>query len=92
MADYIDHLNDRLQEIDKGIEQAKARLDSSGLPEKASALAELSQLRIRHDDLVQRIAAAKQKAPETWSSLRTSFQEEADALRDTVGTWLTKFG
>ena len=90
MQDYIKHLEERLNDVDHGIERAKSRFEKSEAEEKVAALAELSQLRIRHDDLAARIAEAKEKGAEEWSSLRTGFQEEADALKDTLEKWLTK--
>jgi len=90
MQDYVKHLEAMLSGVDRGIEKAKARFEQSETAEKVKALAELAELRIRHDDLTARIAEAKEKGSEEWSSLRTGFQEEADGLKDTLEIWLTK--
>ncbi|WP_137702311.1 hypothetical protein [Marimonas lutisalis] len=90
MADYLEHLASKLHEIDSGIEAAKAKLEKADIGEKTKALAELSQLRLLHEDLSNRIEDAKKKDADEWSSLRTGFQEEADGLKDTVEKWLTR--
>ncbi|WP_323785027.1 hypothetical protein [Thalassovita sp.] len=92
MSDYIDYLERQLHEVDQGIERAQKHFEASGTSDKVKALAELTRLRQRHADLDQRIAAAKEKGTEAWSSLHTSFREEADALKDTLDNWLTRIG
>ncbi|MCG6904278.1 MAG: hypothetical protein LJE68_16520 [Rhodobacter sp.] len=92
MTDYIEHLGQKLNEIDHEIVRAKARFENCEMADKVKALAELSQLRVRHDDLAKRIEAAKDKGADQWSALRTGFQEEADGLKDTIEKWLTKLG
>ncbi len=90
MSNYIEDLERKLVEIDDGIAAAQTRFDHGDEGDKVGALAELSLLRQRHDDLAQRIATAKEKGADTWSALHMSFREEADALKDTFEKWLTK--
>ncbi len=92
MSDYTQHLERKLNEIEAEIDRVQASYERSDTDEKPHALTELSQLRVLHDDLSQGFDAAKKKGSEEWSSLHTSFQEEADALRDTIEKWLTKLG
>jgi hypothetical protein len=91
MAEYIEHLERKLRQIDKLIDRQKSRLENSDAPDKLSALDELTHLRMRHDDLTKRIDEAKAKGADAWSDLHTSFQEEADGLRETFEKWLTRF-
>jgi hypothetical protein len=91
MAEYIEHLERKLREIDELIELQTARLKESDTPDKLSALDELTHLRIRHDDLEKRIDDAKKKGADNWTDLHSSFQEEADGLRETFEKWLTRF-
>lgn len=92
MADYIEHLERKLQDIDNGIARAKAAFERSAAAEKEKALQELSKLRIRHEELAERIEEAKQKGSDHWSAARTGLQEEADGLQDTLESWLTRLG
>jgi hypothetical protein len=92
MAGYIEDLERQLRHIDIGIAEAKDRLKGSEVTAKAKALDELVHLRLRHDDLVKRIADARDTGADKWSALHMSFQEEADGLRDTFENWLTRFG
>jgi hypothetical protein len=91
MAEYIEHLERKLRQIDDLIERQTSRLENSDTPDKLSALDELTHLRMRHDDLAKRIDEAKAKGADAWSDLHTSFQEEADGLRETFEQWLTRF-
>jgi uncharacterized coiled-coil DUF342 family protein len=90
MAAYIEHLERKLHDIDYGIERAKAAFERSAAAEKQKALAELSTLRVRHDELAERIEEAKTKGSEHWSAVRTGLQEEADGLNDTIESLLTR--
>jgi hypothetical protein len=87
---YIQHLETQLAGVDAKLARAKAAIDDGRPDDQVKALEELSELRIRHDDLAKRIETAKQEGAETWSALHTSFREEADALADTLERWLTK--
>jgi hypothetical protein len=89
-ADYITHLEATLRDVDGNIERAKLMLEGPGIPDKMQALADLTHLRARHDELVQRIKDAKAEGATDWSALHMSFQEEADALVDTLDRWLTR--
>lgn len=91
MADYLHHLEQKLSEIDQAIENQKARLAGHDSDVKSHALEELAHLRLRHDNLVERINEAKTKGAEEWSELHTGFQEEMDGLQDTFEKWLTRF-
>lgn len=88
MAEYVEHLEEKLQDVDKGITRAKARFESSEAADKVKALSELTALRLRHQELSKRIADAKENHSENWSALYTSFREELDGLKDTVERWL----
>ena len=90
MTDYIEHLEAKLRDIDKGIARAKNRFEQSAAAEKQKALADLSKLRVRHDELAERIEEAKEKGSDHWSAVRAGLQEEADGLKDTVESWLTR--
>ena len=90
MTDYAAHLERQLEDLDSKIEHLRAKYDASTVAEKAKLLSELGQLRVLHDDLAQRVDAAKKDGSEKWSTLHESFQEEADAVRDTLAKWLTK--
>ena len=89
-ADYVADLKAKLHTVDNNIERATKLLENGKLQDKAHALSEMAHLRQRHDELVERIEEAKAKGAEHWSDLHTSFQEEADALVDTLERWLTK--
>ena len=90
MAEYTDYLEQQLNLADKGIARAKKHFEEADVSGKVEALADLKQLEGRHDELMSRIAEAKEKGAENWSAIRASFKEEADALKDTVGSWLSK--
>lgn len=90
MSDYIEHLEQRLAHVDSEIERARGVLQKAGTETRMKALDELGALRIRHDDLVRRIAEAKEKGSEAWSALHTGFQEEADGLKDAIESILTR--
>ncbi len=90
MSDYDDHLEQQLRTLDKDIEAARTRFEKSDVAGKVQALAQLVELRGRHDSLAARIAEAKKADTAAWSEVRTGFREEADALRDTLERWLTK--
>ena len=90
MSAYDDHLEQQLHALDKDIDAARTRFEKSGLEGKVQALAQLFELRGRHDSLAARIAEAKKSDTANWSEVRTGFREEADALRDTLERWLTK--
>lgn len=86
---YIEHLENKLAGVDAKLARAKTVIDEGRPADQVRALEEWSQLRIRHEDLAKRIEKAKQEGAEKWSTLHTSFREEADALVDTLEQWLT---
>lgn len=90
MSDYTEHLKKTLHALDLDIEQARSRLEASDPEGKATLLAELGQLNIRHDHLAERIAVAREHGSDDWSAFRTSLQEDVDALEDTLERWLTR--
>jgi hypothetical protein len=92
MTHYTAHLERKLNEMESEIDSLQKMYDTSDVVEKARILSELSQLRVLHEDLAQRVDAAKKEGSDQWSILHESFQEEADALRDTIAKWLTKLG
>lgn len=89
-SDYVAHLVNKIAEVDQRIARAQSRLETGEVAGRSRALAELTQLRNRHDDLVKRVATAKAKGADHWGALHTSFKEEADALADTLEKWLTR--
>ena len=89
-SDYLAHLESKLDEVDRGIARATAKLEAGDVTEKSRALHELTRLRNSHDELVKRIEAAKSAGADQWSALHMSFKEEADALADTLEKWLTQ--
>lgn len=90
-SDYIEHLEAKLEQVDQMIKHAKSTLAGDDAATKPRAIEELAHLHTRHADLIARVEAAKAKGAEHWSALHASFQEEADALADTLEKWLTKF-
>lgn len=92
MTDYTVQLERKLKEIDAHIDRLKELYEAGDIDEKVRLLSELNQLRLMHDDLVERVETAKQEGSDQWSALHESFREEADALHDTVAKWLTKLG
>ena len=92
MTDYTVQLERKLKEIDAHIDRLKELYEAGDIDEKVRLLSELNQLRLMHDDLVERVETAKQEGSDQWSALHESFREEADSLHDTVAKWLTKLG
>lgn len=91
-GDYIDHLEAKLRDVDRGIVRAETRLRGADIADTARAIADLAHLRTRHKELTAAIDEARAKGAGDWGALRTSFQEEAEALSDTVEAFLTRLG
>lgn len=87
---HISHLKAQLSEIDAEISRVQDHLHGGHDPDKAAALSELVQLRQRHDALADRIAESDEKGTRDWSALHESFQEDLDALKDTLARWLSR--
>jgi hypothetical protein len=87
---YLRHLESQLADVDAKLARARTSIDAGRPADRAKALEDWSELRIRHKNLASRIETAKREGAETWSALHTSFREEADALADTLERWLTK--
>ncbi|MDU8946208.1 hypothetical protein [Ovoidimarina sediminis] len=92
MADYIDYLEQQLNIVDQGIARTRRHFETSDVSGKVAALADLRQLESRRDALTSRIAEAKEMGADQWSDFHVSLKEEADALRDTIESWLTRLG
>jgi peptidoglycan hydrolase CwlO-like protein len=90
-SNYVSDLEAKLEEVDRKIVEVGKRLESGTVEAKAHALSELSHLRQQHEDLAKRIEEAKARGAEQWRALHMSFQEEADALIDTLNSWLTRY-
>jgi len=89
--DYVQHFEVQLGQVDKKLAKAQAAFETGNLEQKAEALAELTRLRQRHDELVERIGGAKEDGATDWSTLHTSFREEIDGLADTLERFITRF-
>ena len=87
---YMLHLKQRLQGIDRNMTLARHKLEAGKLETKIAALAELSKLETQHAELQKRIGEAAIKHSEKWSEMHTGFQEDLDALGDTVERWILK--
>lgn len=87
---YITHLEAKLDDVDQQIARAARMLDNPDILGKARALDELTHLRIRRDALARQIEEAQDKGAADWSALRMSIQEEADAIKDVLESWLTR--
>ena len=85
---YTSHIETLLRDVDSRIRDAEARFQREEGAGRADALHELSRLRIRHDELAERIDRAKQEGADDWSTLHTSFREEIDGLSDALEKWL----
>lgn len=86
--DYVHRLETQLSNIDKHLDRTKEAIENGALADRVKALEEWSQLRIRKEELAERIEAAKKEGAENWSAIHASFREEADALSDTLERWL----
>lgn len=89
-SDYVSDLEAQLRKVDTEMDRAARAVDHMTIDEKTHALSQMAHLRQQHENLVKRIAEAKAKGAENWSALHMSFQEEADALVDTLEKWLTR--
>ncbi|MDG4647851.1 hypothetical protein P6F26_05300 [Roseibacterium sp. SDUM158017] len=87
---YIQHLEDRLATVDAQLARARTAIDEGLSEDRSKALETWTHLKQRHEDLAGRIAAARKDGASDWSALHTSFREEADALSDTLESWLTR--
>jgi hypothetical protein len=84
MSDYIEHLEAKLRDVDRGIKLTQSRFESCEPELKTKELAELSRLKMRRDELAQRIEWAKSEGAEGWSNLQKSLRAEADGLADAL--------
>ena len=88
--DYLEHLNKRLSEIDAKIFKARSFLNEGKDNERVAAAAELTLLEADHDQIAKKIAKAKGAHAEDWSSLHTTFQEDLDALSESIESWIVQ--
>lgn len=86
--DYVANLQTRLTEIERRIERAASDVGGAPTEMRMAALDRLSSLRIRHDEIRERLDKAKDAHAEDWSSLHASLQEDVDALYDTLERWM----
>ena len=88
---YLDHLNQRLQTLVRDMAKARKKLEDGSIEDKVTALGDLTRVELKHQELAKKIEAATKKNAEDWSTLHMGFQEDLDALAETLESWIMKY-
>ncbi len=87
---YLDHLNDRIAEIDHKIAEARDYLENGKPTERVVAAGELTLLDADRSKFADRLEKARDRHAHEWSTLNTTFHEDLDALSDAIEAWIVK--
>lgn len=86
---YQEHLTERLRIVDAKLAKALAQHEKGDFQMKVDSAGDLALLKAKHRELCEKIRKANEQHAENWSSLHTEFQEDIDALLETLESWIT---